>query len=234
MCQGRRGVPLRIQVLFVTDVPPKYRAGEVRAVAGGYARNYLFPKEMAVPATAEHRKRIAKIMQVAEVRRTRETQETQVIANRLNDTSVTIRVRAGDRGRLYGSVTNAAIADAITQASGLEVDRRLIQVPEPIRNLGTFPVTVRLQQDVSAVVNVVVEDVTGRRIAQPAEAPDGTPEAPNGTPEAAAVEPQASVAAVEEEVEEAPEVESGGPEVMVQAPPAQDATSASEESDPDS
>jgi len=218
---------LRIQVLFVTDVPPKYRAGEVRAVAGGYARNYLFPKEMAVPATAEHRKRIAKIMQVAEVRRTRETQETQVIADRLNDTSVTIKVRAGDGGRLYGSVTNAAIADAIMQASGLEVDRRLIQAPEPIRNLGTFPVTVRLQQDVSAVVSVVVEDVTGRRVAQPAEAPDAAREAAGG-------EPQASVAAVGEEVEEAPEVESGAPDDMVQAPSAQDAAPASEESDPDS
>lgn len=168
---------MRIQVVFLTDIPPRYRAGEVRAVAAGYARNFLFPKEMAVPATAEHRKRIEKIKVAAEVRRTRESQETQVIAQILNEMTVTIKARAGDRGRLYGSVTTMAIAEAITRDSGHEVDRRLIHLAEPIRELGTFPVTIRLHQDVAATVNVAVEDESGRQRARPVEPPEEALEA---------------------------------------------------------
>lgn len=152
-------------------------------MAGGYARNYLFPKEMAVPATAEHRKRIEKIKLVAEERRVRETKETQVIAQRLDEMTVTIGARAGDQGRLYGSVTTMAIAEAIAKDSGHEVDRRLIHLAEPIRELGTFPVTVRLHQDVSATVSVVVEDESGRQTARRPEPTEAAPEAVEATTE---------------------------------------------------
>jgi large subunit ribosomal protein L9 len=196
---------LRVQVVFLADVLPRYRAGDVRFVAGGYARNYLIPKGLAAPATQEHLKRIEKIRQAADERRAREAQETQGVAQRLEGMTVTIKARAGEGGRLYGSITTAAIAQAITDASGQEVDRRLIQLPEPIRSLGSFPVAVRLHQDIVPSVTVVVEAEGQRPAASsaPAEATaEAETEASAGAEEPAASEPTPDDGPAGEPVEE--------------------------------
>ena len=211
---------MRIEIVFLTDVPPRYRAGEVRAVAGGYARNFLFPKGMAVPASAEQRKRIDKIKQVADERRSREALDLRGVAERLEGMAVTIKTRAGERGRLYGSVTTTTIAEAIEGASGQKIDRRLVHLAEPIREVGTFSVTVRFNQDVAPTVSVVVEDESGRYRAQ----------AP-----AAAVDAEAGVAvgAVPEQAAEAPASTGNAPSAVRSAEDAEievpDNDSASEE-----
>ena len=152
---------MRIRVIFLHDVFPKYKAGDIRAVAGGYARNYLIPQGLAAPATGEHLKRVEKIKVVAEEQRKREVQGVLGISELLNGTSLTVKVRAGEGGRLYGSVTSAQIAHELSQITGQEIDRRSIQLEESIKEVGVFEVPVRLHHEVVPVVNVVVEDERG-------------------------------------------------------------------------
>ena len=156
---------MRFQVVFLADVPPKYMAGEIRAVSGGFARNYLIPQGLAAPATSEQLKRIEKIKKVAEVKRFKEASDLKGVAEKLEGLSITLKGRAGEGGHLYGSITNIAIADALTEAVGQEIDRRTITLPEPFRALGTFEVPVRLHMDLNPMVTVIVEDAAGRYFA---------------------------------------------------------------------
>jgi|TARA_B100000809_G_scaffold266369_1_gene328773 large subunit ribosomal protein L9 len=164
---------VRFQVVFLADVPPKYMAGEIRAVSGGFARNYLIPQGLAAPATSEQMKRIEKIKKVAEEKRFKESSDLKGVADKLEGLSITLKGRAGEGGHLYGSITNMAIAEALTEAVGQDIDRRTITLPEPIRDLGTFEVPVRLHMDLVPTVSVIVEDAAGRYVAVvPEEATD--------------------------------------------------------------
>ena len=160
---------MRVQVVFLADVPPKHMAGDVRAVSGGYARNYLIPQGLAAPATADQLKRIAKIKTAAEAKRVRDAADLKGVADLLEGLSVTLKGRSGQGGRLYGSITTMAIAEALTEAVGQDIDRRIISLTEPIRDLGTFQVPVRLHMDLIPTVTVVVEDASGRYFAATAE-----------------------------------------------------------------
>lgn len=192
---------MRVQVVFLADVPPKHSAGDVRAVSGGYARNYLIPQGLAAPATTDQLKRIEKIKKAAEEKRARDTADLKGVADRLEGLSVTLKGRSGQGGHLYGSITTMAIAQALTEAVGHDIDRRIISLTEPIRDLGTFQVPVRLHMDLIPTVTVVVEDAAGRYFAQSAE-----DEASEEAEEAVAEEsPEAAV-------DEAVEVVDGEPE----------------------
>ena len=160
---------MRVQVVFLADVPPKHMAGDVRAVSGGYARNYLIPQGLAAPATVDHLKRIEKIKKAAESKRVRDASDLKGVADLLEGLSVTLKGRSGQGGRLYGSITTMAIAQALTDAVGHDIDRRIISLTDPIRDLGTFQVPVRLHMDLIANVTVVVEDASGRYFAATAE-----------------------------------------------------------------
>ena len=163
---------MRVQVVFLADVPPKHMAGDVRAVAGGYARNYLIPHGLAAPATIDHLKRIEKIKRAAESKRARDASDLKGVADLLEGLSVTLKGRSGQGGRLYGSITNIAIAEALTEAVGHDIDRRIVTLTAPIRDLGTFQVPVRLHQDLIPTVTVVVEDAAGRYFAAVAAVED--------------------------------------------------------------
>ncbi|GEM_PF-1029893 len=156
---------MRFQVVFLADVPPKYMAGEIRAVSGGFARNYLIPQGLAAPATSEQMKRIEKIKKVAETQRSKDASDLKGVSDKLEGLSITLKGRAGEGGHLYGSITNIAIAEALTEAVGQDIDRRTITLTEPIRDLGTFEVPVRLHMDLIPTVTVVVEDAAGRYFA---------------------------------------------------------------------
>lgn len=148
---------MRIRVVFLQDVPPRHWAGDVKEVAGGYARNYLIPQGLAAPAVSDSLKRIAKIKQAAEVRRGRETQDMEVLAQIVNGTTVTLKARAAEGGRLYGSVTSTQIAEELSRTLDREVERRLIHLAEPIKEAGTFEVSVRLYPNITPTITVVVE-----------------------------------------------------------------------------
>lgn len=145
-----------MKVYFLQDVPGVARAGEVKDVAEGYARNYLIPRRLAVVATEAVIEQV-KARQAAEARRAaREAEELRELAARLEGLTVTVKARAGKEGRLYGSVTAADIAEAIAAQVGRPVDRRRVELAEPIRKTGEYRVVVRLGRDLAPRVNVAV------------------------------------------------------------------------------
>ena len=146
----------KTKVLFLEDVGRLGRAGEVREVANGYARNYLLPRNLAAPATKDQLQRVEKVRRAAEERRIREHNDMKALAERLEGTTVEFSMRASSSGRLFGSVTNIHIAEKLTEMLDVPIDRRTISLGDPIREPGTFEVEIKLPQQTSAMVTVVV------------------------------------------------------------------------------
>jgi len=145
-----------VKVLLTKDVEGLGKAGEIKDVADGYGRNFLI-RRLAILATGGVVKD-AQLRIEAEARR--QAQEAQVashLAERLEQTTITFRRKAGEKDRLYGSVTTADIAEEIQRLIGESIDKRKIVLEEPIRELGTHKVTVKLMADVTPQVTVVVE-----------------------------------------------------------------------------
>ncbi|MBT4124818.1 MAG: 50S ribosomal protein L9 [Chloroflexi bacterium] len=145
-----------MKVLFLQDVRPTARAGDVKDVKTGFARNYLLPQGLAVQATEHELRRASALRGQAEERRLVEAKEWQDVADSLKDQKVRIEVRTGPTGRLYGSVTNTMIAAKLSEMTEREIDRRGIQIPAPIRTVGDFKIPARFVEGVSATIVVVV------------------------------------------------------------------------------
>jgi large subunit ribosomal protein L9 len=145
-----------VKVLFLQDVRPTARAGDVKDVKTGFARNYLLPQGLAVQATEHELRRASALRGQAEERRLVEAKEWQDVADSLKDQKVRIEVRTGPTGRLYGSVTNTMIAAKLSEMTEREIDRRGIQIPAPIRTVGDFKIPARFVEGVSATIVVVV------------------------------------------------------------------------------
>ena len=126
-------------------------------MAGGYARNYLIPRGMAVPATRDQLQRAEKLRAAAEVRRVAEVKDLRTFGEQVEGARLTLKARASDEGRLYGSVTAAGIAEELTRLVGREVDRRFVQLAAPIKDIGEYEVPVRLHMEVVPTITVVVE-----------------------------------------------------------------------------
>ncbi len=144
------------QAILLRDVDTLGERGEVVDVSAGYLRNYLVPRKLAQPATdasiAEARRR----EEAAERAATEAADRAEETAGLLRKTVLTISHQAGDDGRLFGSVTSQEIADAVRQARGLKLDKRRIQLDEPIRTTGTHMVTVEISDGVTAEVKTIV------------------------------------------------------------------------------
>jgi large subunit ribosomal protein L9 len=149
-----------VKVVFLQDVPHVARAGDVKEVKDGYSRNYLIPNKLAVPATPAELKRLEFLRQTAAHRQVRTEQEAQTLAQALRDTTLVLKVRAGAKDKLYGSVTSADIAREIQKVTRHEIDKRKIELAEPIRELGRHEVSIKLTKDITATVAVVVEPET--------------------------------------------------------------------------
>jgi len=146
-----------MKVVFLEDVPNVAKAGDIKEVADGYSRNYLIPRKLAVPATSSELKKVEVLRAAGARREAKSEKEAEAFANVLKDITVVIRMRAGTKDKLYGSVTSADIAREIKKLTKQDVDKRKIELPEPIRELGIYEVSVKLSKDVTATVNVVVE-----------------------------------------------------------------------------
>jgi large subunit ribosomal protein L9 len=146
-----------MEVLLLKDVEPLGLAGEVKRVSDGYARNYLFPKGLAVEATPGAIRQAEQRQKARTRRQAKELSEAQALAQTLDGVTVTFQARAGETDRLYGSITSANIADALEERIGGEVDKRKIDLEEPLKELGTHAVTVRLAPGAEAKVTVVIE-----------------------------------------------------------------------------
>ena len=145
-----------MRVVFLQDVEGVAQGGDVKEVKNGFARNYLIPQNFAVPATHNALQRVRQYSEQAEKTRLRMLQDMRELSETLNGMRIDVEMRAGARGQLYGSVTNAIIADKLSVMSDREIDRRGIEVEEPIRQLGSFNVNVRLHPEVQAQIEVLV------------------------------------------------------------------------------
>jgi large subunit ribosomal protein L9 len=149
---------MAVEVLLVTTVEGLGAEGEVVRVAEGYARNYLFPRKLAAPVTEATRRRLARVQQQRADKLREEAAGARRLAESLANASCTLAVKVGAGEKLFGSVTNADIAEAL-KAQGLEVDRHAITLDAPIKELGVYEVAVKLHPDVEATVKVwVVEE----------------------------------------------------------------------------
>lgn len=146
-----------MEVLLLRNVDQLGQAGDIKRVADGYARNYLIPRGLAVVATPGAIKQAKQVRQATASRQAKALSEAQALAQLLDGISVTFQARAGESDRLYGSITSANIAEALAEKVGQDVDRRKIDLEEPIKELGTHAVTVRLAYEAEAKVTVVVE-----------------------------------------------------------------------------
>jgi len=145
-----------MRVVFIEDVEGVALGGEVKEVKNGFARNYLIPKNLAAPATHNNLQRIHKLTKDAALTRAHRLDEMKNLAGNLDGSEITIEMRAGANNRLYGSVTGTMIADALAEETGIPIERRLVQLDDPIREVGTYEVPLRLIADVSASIKVTV------------------------------------------------------------------------------
>ncbi len=144
-----------MKVLLVKDVYKLGRAGDVKRVADGYGRNFLLPQGLAVLATSSAIKQVENIRSQANAKRAIDNKEMSGESEILSKLTLNFAAKAGETGKLYGSITPAMIADAIKQKTGVEVTRRQLDL-EPIRTLGTHKVHIRLTIDLIPVITVIV------------------------------------------------------------------------------
>ncbi len=144
-----------MQIVLKEDIDKLGRRGEIVKVADGYARNYLLPLGKALPATAGNLKVIEREKRRYVVRLTKEKEENQALAGRIQALSLTLVRKVGESDVLYGSVTSGGVAESLSK-EGIVVDKRRIQLPEPIKSLGIYTIPIRLHPEVTAEVKVWV------------------------------------------------------------------------------
>lgn len=158
-----------MKIILTSDVPELGQTGDVKDVAAGYARNYLIPKRLAVKATPGAVKEFERHRAAASSRDERLREWAEALAERLRGVTLTFEAKAGETGRLYGSITHSDIAEALERETGEKFDRRKHILSEPIRELGEHVISVRLTSDVTVEVNAVVKP-EGGEVAQAAPA----------------------------------------------------------------
>ena len=145
-----------MKVILADDVRGLGHRGDTVTVKPGYARNFLFPQGMAYEATTANVRKLSEDKKKYDEKMLREKGVASDVASKVEGLTIVIVKKAGDEGHLYGSVTASEIADALG-AKGIEVDRRRVELAEPIRRLGVHTVHVRLHRDVTATLNVDVQ-----------------------------------------------------------------------------
>jgi large subunit ribosomal protein L9 len=176
-----------MKVLLVKDVYKLGRAGDIKKVADGFGRNFLIPQGLAVLATAGALKQVEKIRSTAEVRRTEQNSELKDLASHINGVTLVFHVKAGETGKLYGSITTQDVATALQEKTRFEVKKQQIDM-QPIRTLGDFTAHVRLTMDLVPEVKIIVHregEALETEASAPAETPaEATAEVPAETAEA--------------------------------------------------
>ncbi len=203
-----------MKVVFFEDVEGTALVGEVKTVKNGFARNFLLPRGIAGPATPPNLQRANSLAEKEARRQAKLDGEAEVHRERLDGYTVTFEARVGETGRLYGSVTSRDIAGKLLEATGIEVDSRVVLLPEPIRDLTEQNVTIRFTRNVSAQVKVVVEpDEDSKEIVEQLRAKEAEEAAAEAAAAAAAEEAAAAAAEAagsEEAAEASPEADADG------------------------
>lgn len=150
---------MSIEVILKEHVEHLGRRGEVVKVANGYARNFLFPRKLALAVTAENKRQIERERSAADAREAEELKAVQAVAASIEAVELSIERRVGEHDTLYGSVTTADIADGLA-ARDINIDRRKIQLADPLKSLGDHTVPVKLHRDVTAQLKVKIVPAT--------------------------------------------------------------------------
>lgn len=145
-----------MQVILLEDVKALGKRGAVVKVTDGYARNFLFPKKLAAEATEGNIRALQHTRQVETTKKDRERAHAEDLGARLSANPVKVPVKSGEKGKLYGAVTSADIASALTMATGIEIDKKKLVLKEPIKRLGTYGIKVKLHPDVAPEIKIEV------------------------------------------------------------------------------
>ena len=144
-----------MKVILLTDVKGKGKKGQMIEVSDGYARNFMLPKKMAIEATPDAINTMRMNDKATQERIAREKAEALEVSKKLRNMTLTVTAKGGGAGRLFGSVTNAEIADALAK-NGIKLDKRKIVIADPIKNVGTYTVTCKLGYEISAPLTVKI------------------------------------------------------------------------------
>jgi large subunit ribosomal protein L9 len=145
-----------MQVILLEKLEGKGAAGEVIRVADGYARNYLLPKSIAIPATDSNVKTLEHRRAKLAERKAQDVEAAELIKSKIDSQSITFEAKSGEGGRLFGSITSQDVADAIHEHFGVFIDKRKISEGTPIKSVGVHPVTIKIYSDVAAVMRRLV------------------------------------------------------------------------------
>ena len=145
-----------MKVILLQDVKGKGKKGQMIEVSDGYARNFMLPKKLAIEATADAVTTMRMNDKAAAEKAARERAEALEISRKRRDMTVTVTAKGGGAGRLFGSVTNQEIADALAKASGIKLDKRKIVLSDPIKSVGTYTVQCKLGYEITAPLTVKI------------------------------------------------------------------------------
>lgn len=145
-----------MKVILLEDVKKLGKKGDLVDVSDGYARNFLFPRNLAKEATEGSLKQLKQVKDAIAKKKQKELEQAKELAKVLSNTTVTLKVKAGEQGKLFGSVTSKDISEALKKQYNIEVDRRKIELQEPIKSLGSYKVDVKLAPEVDAKLSVKI------------------------------------------------------------------------------
>lgn len=147
-----------MKVIFIKDVKGQGKKGQVKEVSEGYATNFLLPRGLARPATDGNMKTLENQAAAEQRRKEEEKAEAQALGKKLDELTVTLKAKSGEGGRLFGAITSKQVAETLASAHGISLDKRKIEMNEPIRHLGVTQVTVKLHPEVKATLKVQVTE----------------------------------------------------------------------------
>ncbi len=147
-----------MKVILLQDVKGKGKKGQMIEVSDGYARNFMLPRKLAVEATADAVNTMRMNDKATAERIAKEKAEALALSKQLREMTLTVTAKGGGAGRLFGSVTNQEIADALEKKSGIKLDKRKIAISDPIKAVGTYTVTCKLGYEITAPLTVKIEE----------------------------------------------------------------------------
>ena len=179
-----------MKVIFLSDVPGSGQAGDVKEVKNGYARNFLLPRQLAVPASHDHMQRLEAIRKAGDERRIKEQNDLNALVEQLSELTLRLSARVGPTGRFYGAVTTTHVTEELTRLTEREFDRRSISLENPIHEPGAYEAQARFAYGISATLKLIV-DAKGQEGAVEARMAEETEGAEQAEAAGQVVEPEA-------------------------------------------
>ena len=148
-----------MKVILLQDVRGKGKKGQMLEVSDGYARNYMLPRKIAIEATADAVNTMRMNDKATQERIAKEKAEAMEVSKKLREMTIVVNAKGGGNGRLFGSVTNQEIADALKAKTGIALDKRKIVITDATKNVGTYTVTCKLGYEITAPLTVKIEEI---------------------------------------------------------------------------